>query len=478
MREAVNRAGIESKDVGHVVFGNVIHTDVHDHYLSRIACVKGGLPHETPALTLNRLCGSGLQAIITAAQAIMLGDADCAVGGGAENMSRSPYLAPAMRRGARMNDTSMVDVMVGALSDPFDDVHMAITAENVAKKWNISREDQDALAAESHRRAGIALDKGYFKAQILPIDVKVKREVLPFEVDETVRRDSTVEKLAKLKPVFDPAGSVTAGNASSINDAAAAVVLMERGLAEKRGLHPIGRLVDYAYAGVDPKYMGIGPVPAVQNLLKKDRPEFERHRRVRSERGLRGPGAGRVPQLGVADGTHQSQRQRNFARPPHRRHRLHSHRQGAVRIEAHRRSPRTGYHVHRRWPRHRCYFRTHVKPRNPPTPTTGAVRLARLLKCSFLTGRSSNGTSDWQNGTGYRGLARNWPGDRRGTGARRRAGRHQLSKQRGQGERNARRNRQAGLQRHAGSRRISPIPKKPGRWSSTWPTNLATSTSW
>ncbi len=269
VREAVNRAGVESKDVGHVVFGNVIHTDVHDHYLSRVACIKGGLPPETPALTLNRLCGSGLQAIITAAQAIMLSDADCAVAGGAENMSRSPYLAPAMRWGARMNDTSMVDVMVGALSDPFDDVHMAITAENVAKKWNIAREDQDALAAESHRRAGIALDKGYFKAQILPIDVKVKREVLPFEVDETVRRDSTVEKLSKLKPVFDPAGSVTAGNASSINDAAAAVVLMERGLAEKRGLHPIGRLVDYAYAGVDPKFMGIGPVPAVQTLLRK-----------------------------------------------------------------------------------------------------------------------------------------------------------------------------------------------------------------
>ncbi len=269
VREAVNRAGIESKDVGHVVFGNVIHTDVHDHYLSRVACIKGGLPPETPALTLNRLCGSGLQAIVSAAQNIVLGDADCAVAGGAENMSRSPYLAPAMRWGARMNDTNMVDVMVGALSDPFDDVHMGITAENVAKKYNIAREDQDALAAESHRRAGIAIDKGYFKAQILPIEVKVKREMLPFEVDETVRRDSTAEKLSKLKPVFDPAGSVTAGNASSINDAAAAVVLMERGLAEKRGLHPIGRLIDYAFAGVDPKYMGIGPVPAVQTLLRK-----------------------------------------------------------------------------------------------------------------------------------------------------------------------------------------------------------------
>ena len=256
-------------EVGHIVFGNVIHTDSHDHYLARVAGVKGGLPHETPALTLNRLCGSGLQAMITAAQAIMLGDADVAVAGGAENMSRAPYLAPAMRWGARMNDTTMTDVMVGALSDPFDDVHMGVTAENVAKKYNISREDQDALAAESHRRAANAIDKGYFKAQILPIDVRIKKDMIPFEIDETVRRDSTAEKLARLKPVFDPSGTVTAGNASSINDAAAAVVLMERGLAEKRGLHPMGRLVAYSYAGVDPKFMGIGPVPAVKSLLAK-----------------------------------------------------------------------------------------------------------------------------------------------------------------------------------------------------------------
>ena len=269
VREAVSRAGIEPTEVGHIVFGNIIHTDSHDHYLARVAGVKGGLPHETPALTLNRLCGSGLQAIITAAQTIMLGDADVTVAGGAENMSRSPYLAPAMRWGARMNDTSMVDVMVGALSDPFDDCHMAITAENVAKKWNISRGDQDALAAESHRRAANALDKGYFKAQIMPIEVRAKKEMVPFEIDETVRRDSTVEKLARLKPVFDPNGTVTAGNASSINDAAAAVVLMERSLAQKRGLRPMGRLVAYSYAGVDPKYMGIGPVPAVQAVLKR-----------------------------------------------------------------------------------------------------------------------------------------------------------------------------------------------------------------
>ncbi len=269
VREAVSGAEIEPEQVGHVVFGNIIHTDSHDHYLARVAALKGGLPHEVPALTLNRLCGSGLQAIITAAQAIMLGDADVAVAGGAENMSRSPYLSPAMRWGARMNDTSLVDVMVGALSDPFDDVHMGVTAENVAKKWNISREAQDQLAAESHKRAAAAIEKGNFKDQIVPVEIKVKRETVLFDKDETVRPDSTAEKLGKLRPVFDREGSVTAGNASSINDAGAAVVLMERSMAEKRSLRPLGRFTAYSYAGVDPKYMGIGPVPAVRTLLSK-----------------------------------------------------------------------------------------------------------------------------------------------------------------------------------------------------------------
>jgi acetyl-CoA C-acetyltransferase len=269
VREAVRRAGVEPREVGHVVFGNVIHTDAQDHYLARVAAIKGGLPVEAPALTLNRLCGSGLQAILTAAQTIMLGDADVAVAGGAENMSRSPYAAPAMRFGARMNDTTMTDMMVAALSDPFDCCHMGVTAENVAKKWNITRENQDKLAAESHRRAGLAIDKGYFKGQIVPVEIKVKGGTVPFDLDETVRRDSTADKLARLKPVFDTAGTVTAGNASSINDAAAAVVLMERGLASQRGLKPMGRLVAYSYSGVDPKYMGIGPVPAVRALLKK-----------------------------------------------------------------------------------------------------------------------------------------------------------------------------------------------------------------
>jgi acetyl-CoA C-acetyltransferase len=267
VRVAVERAHIDPKLVGHVVFGNVIHTDAHDHYLARVAAVKGGLPVKTPALTLNRLCGSGLQAVITAAQTIMLGDADITVAGGAENMSRSPYMSTAMRWGARMNDSPMVDVMVAALTDPFDDCHMGITAENVAKKFNVSRDDQDKLAVESHRRAAAAVEKGYFKEQIVPVELQVKKETKLFDVDETVRPETSLEKLAGLKPVFDKAGTVTAGNASSINDAAAAVVLMERDTAKHLGLHPLGRLVAYSYAGVEPQYMGMGPVPAVLSLL-------------------------------------------------------------------------------------------------------------------------------------------------------------------------------------------------------------------
>lgn len=269
VREAVARARVEPQEIGHVVFGNVIHTDVHDHYLARVAGVKGGIPVETPALTLNRLCGSGLQAIVSAAQAILLGDVDAAVAGGAENMSRSPYLSTTMRWGARMNDAKLVDVMVGALSDPFDDCHMGITAENVAKRWEISREDQDALAVESHQRATAATDAGRFKDQIMPVEVKVKGGTAMFETDENVRRDASVDKMAKLRPVFDKSGTVTAGNASSINDAAAAVVLMERKAAEARGYKPLGRLVAYTHAGVEPKYMGIGPVPAVRKLFER-----------------------------------------------------------------------------------------------------------------------------------------------------------------------------------------------------------------
>jgi acetyl-CoA C-acetyltransferase len=269
VREAVARAGVEPAEVGHVVFGNVIHTDAHDMYLARVAAIKGGLPVATPAFTLNRLCGSGLQAIISAAQTIMLGDADVAVAGGAESMSRGQYWLPAMRWGQRLNDGGVVDATVGALTDPFDDCHMGTTAENVAAKWSITREDQDALAVESQRRAAVAIANGYFKSQILPVTVRGKSGPVAFEIDEHVRADANLAAMAKLRPVFDPRGTVTAGNAAGLNDAAAAVVLMERGAAQRRGLRPLGRLVAYAHAGVEPKLMGIGPVPAVRAVLKK-----------------------------------------------------------------------------------------------------------------------------------------------------------------------------------------------------------------
>ncbi|GIV91206.1 MAG: acetyl-CoA acetyltransferase [Chloroflexus sp.] len=268
-REAVARAGVQPDEIGHVVFGHVINTEPHDMYMARYAAVRGGLPVETPALTLNRLCGSGLQAIVSAAQYILQGDVDAAVAGGAECMSRGPYSLPAMRFGARMNDTKVVDMMVGALTDPFDDCHMGVTAENVAAKWGISRDDQDQLAYESHMRAARAIDEGRFANQIVPVEIKTKGGTTQFMVDEGVRRDTTIEKLAKLRPVFLKDGTVTAGNASSINDAAAAVVLMDRATAERRGYKPLARLVGYSNAAVEPKYMGIGPVPAVHRLLER-----------------------------------------------------------------------------------------------------------------------------------------------------------------------------------------------------------------
>lgn len=268
-REAVARAGVQPDEIGHVVFGHVINTEPHDMYMARYAAVRGGLPVETPAFTLNRLCGSGLQAIVSAAQYILQGDIDAAVAGGAECMSRGPYSLPAMRFGARMNDAKVVDMMVGALTDPFDDCHMGVTAENVAAKWGISREDQDQLAYESHMRAARAIEEGRFADQIVPVEIKVKGGTAQFTVDEGVRRDTTLEKLAKLRPVFQKDGTVTAGNASSINDAAAAVVLMDRATAERRGYKPLARLVGYSNAAVEPKYMGIGPVPAVRRLLER-----------------------------------------------------------------------------------------------------------------------------------------------------------------------------------------------------------------
>jgi len=269
IREAVKRAKVDAGEVGHCVIGNVIHTEAKDMYISRVACLKGGLPQETPALTVNRLCGSGLQAIVTAAQTIVLGDANVAVGGGTESMSRGGYLLPTLRWGQRMNDGGVVDMMVGALTDPFDTVHMGLTAENIAEKWKITREQQDEFAVESNRRAMNAIEKGYFKDQILPIEVKTRKGVTVYDRDEHPRADASREGMAKLRAAFKKDGTVTAGNASGINDGAAAVVLMERSAAEKKGLAPMARLVSYGFAGVDPRIMGIGPVPATKKALEK-----------------------------------------------------------------------------------------------------------------------------------------------------------------------------------------------------------------
>lgn len=270
VREAVKRADIQPDEIGHVVFGNVIHTDIHDMYLARVAAVNGGLPVETPAFTLNRLCGSGLQAIVSAAQSIYMGDVKAAIAGGAEVMSRGQIWAQGARWGLRMGNGQLIDAMVGGLTDPFEDCHMGITAENVAEKWGITRQQQDELALQSNQRAAAAIKAGYFKEQILPIESKVKGNTVVFDTDEHVKADTSLEKLAKLRPAFKKVdGTVTAGNAAGVNDAASAVVLMEASEAERRGLKPLGRLVGYAHAGVEPRYMGIGPIPAVQKVLDR-----------------------------------------------------------------------------------------------------------------------------------------------------------------------------------------------------------------
>ncbi len=269
IREAVKRAKLEPKDVGACVIGNVIHTEAKDMYMSRVAALKGGLPDNSTALTVNRLCGSGLQAIVSASQSITLGDNDIAVAGGTESMSRGGYLMPTLRWGQRMNDGGVVDMMVGALTDPFDTVHMGLTAENIAEQWKITRDQQDEFAVESHRRAINAIEKGYFKDQILPIEMKTRKGTVVFDKDEHPRADATREGMAKLRAVFKKDGTVTAGNASGINDGAAAVVVMERAAAAKRGLKPMARLVSYGFAGVDHKIMGIGPVPASTAALAK-----------------------------------------------------------------------------------------------------------------------------------------------------------------------------------------------------------------
>jgi acetyl-CoA C-acetyltransferase len=269
IKEALGRAKVDPASVGHVVVGSVIHGEARDMYMSRVAAIDAGLPVGTPCLTVNRLCGSGLQAIVSAAQHILLGDVDVAIGGGAESMSRAAYFLPGARWGTRMGDGPLVDAMTGALHDPFGHGHMGVTAENIAAKYGFTREQQDAFALESHRRAAHALEKGYFKSQIVPLELKTRKGVEQFVIDEHVRRDAKIEDLQKLKAVFKKDGSVTAGNASGLNDAGAAVVLMEAQAAAKAGARPMARLVAYAHAGVEPQLMGLGPIPAVRKVFEK-----------------------------------------------------------------------------------------------------------------------------------------------------------------------------------------------------------------
>ncbi len=267
-KAALRRAGIDPAQIGHVVFGNVINTEPQDMYLSRVAAMQAGVPDSVPAMNVSRLCGSGAQAIVSTAQSLMLGDTDFALAGGAECMSRAPYILPAARWGQKMGDISSQDMLLGTLNCPFGSGHMGITAENVAAEYGISREDQDAFALESQTRAAKAIKDGVFEEQIVPVDVKVRRDTVEFKVDEHPKATSA-EALAGLRAAFQKDGTVTAGNASGINDGAAALVLARADAAKKAGLEPIARIIGYAHAGVRPDVMGIGPVPAVQALLAR-----------------------------------------------------------------------------------------------------------------------------------------------------------------------------------------------------------------
>ncbi|MGE1526743.1 acetyl-CoA C-acyltransferase family protein [Pseudomonas putida] len=268
-RAAIERSGVAAEQIGHMVMGTVIPTEPRDAYLSRVAAMNAGIPKETPAFNVNRLCGSGLQAIVSATQCLLLGDADVAVAAGAESMSRGPYLLPQARWGARMGDLQGIDYTVGVLQDPFEHFHMGITAENVAAKHGITREMQDELALTSQRRAARAIAEGRFDSQIVPVELKTRKGTVQFAVDEHVRGDVTAEQLAGMKTVFKKDGTVTAGNASGINDGAAGLVLASGDAVRRLGLKPLARLVGYAHAGVEPELMGLGPIPATRKVLEK-----------------------------------------------------------------------------------------------------------------------------------------------------------------------------------------------------------------
>ncbi len=269
MKEAVNRSGVDPKQINYITVGNCIPTESRFPYVARVAAIQAGLPMDSVAMAVNRLCSSGLQGIVTTSQAIMLGDCEYGVGGGVEVMSRGIYGAPAMRTGARMGDTKMIDMMVATLTDPFGAGHMGITAENLAAKWNITREEQDALAVESHRRATAAIAEGRFKSQIVPITMQTRKGDVVFDTDEHVKANTTMESLGKMKPAFKKDGTVTAGNASGINDGAAFFVLASAEAAAKAGQKPMARLVSYALAGVPNDIMGEGPIPASKLALQR-----------------------------------------------------------------------------------------------------------------------------------------------------------------------------------------------------------------
>jgi acetyl-CoA C-acetyltransferase len=268
-RAAIDRARLEPEQVDQVVFGNVIHTAPEDMYMARVVGIKAGVPKEAPALTVNRLCGTGVQAIVSAAQAIQVGDADVVLAGGAESMSRGPFWMPGARWGARMGDATMIDATVGSLTDPFNSIHMGMTAENLADSHAISREEQDLFAHTSHKRAAMATEAGRFNDEVVPVPVRSKRETIEFIRDEHIRSDISIEALAKLKPAFKSDGTVTAGNAAGVNDAAAAVVVIAADTAQQLGTPVRARILSWAYCGVEPKTMGIGPVPAVRKVLER-----------------------------------------------------------------------------------------------------------------------------------------------------------------------------------------------------------------
>ena len=267
--EAIDRSGLTTDEIDHGIYGNVIHTEARDMYISRCITIGAGMPDSSPALTVNRLCGSGLQAIVSATQLVQLGDAAAAVAGGAEVMSLGGYHVPAMRWGARLGHAEMTDMMLGALHDPFGLGHMGITAENVAKDFNVTRADMDAFALESQKRAANAIEKGYFKDQITPVKITKKREELAFDTDEHVRGETTADGLASLRPAFDKEGQVTAGNSSGINDGAAALILGNAEKVEKSNKSPLAKIVSYGFGGVAPRIMGMGPVPASRMALER-----------------------------------------------------------------------------------------------------------------------------------------------------------------------------------------------------------------